>query len=156
MRHTDWKRIEYRRRKEDYLKEYRQEIRNTILEIIRIYGMRGGISHDQLSKEIDLDPKNLGPYIKGLIKEGLVKKGKGLRGRYSPTEEAYKNHLLNAYLLGNCFRRNILRKDRVITTDRRVEYIIPFPSFCRDFTNYRHYFEPKFDESSELEYSLFE
>jgi predicted transcriptional regulator len=156
MRQTDWNRIEYRRKKENYLDEYRLVKKNTILEIIRIYGMRGGISHDQLSKEVDLDPKNLRPYIKELIKEGLIKKDKGLRGKYFPTEEAYKDQLLNAYLFGNNFRRNILRKDLVITTDRKVEYIIPFPSHCRDFTIYRRYFEPKFDESSELEHSMFE
>ena len=156
MRHTDWNLIEYRRNKENYLNEYRQEKKNTIIEIIRIYGMRGGISHAQLSKEVDLDPKNLRPYIKGLIKEGLVKKGKGLRDKYFPTEEAFKDQLLNAYLFGNNFRRNIIRKDLMITTDRKVEYIIPFPSHCRDFTIYRRYFEPKFDESSKLERSLFE
>ena len=44
-----------------------------------------------------------------LIKDGL-----------RPTEEAYKDQLLNAYLFGNNFKRNILRKDLVITTDRRV------------------------------------
>ncbi len=155
MRHTDWNRIEYRNKK-NYLDEYRHEKKNTILEIIRIYGMRGGISHDQLSNEIDLDPKNLRPYIKELIKEGLVKKGKGLQDKYFPTEEAYKDQLLNAYLFGNNFRKNILTKDLIVTTDRKVEYIIPFPSHCKDFTIYRRYFEPKFDESSELERSLFE
>lgn len=156
MRHTDWNRFEYRQRKENYLNEYRQEKKNTILEIIRIYGMRGGVSHNQLSKEVYLDPKNLGPYIKELIKEGQVKKGKGLRSKYFPTEDAFKDQLLNAYLFGNNFRRNILRKDIVITTDRKVEYVIPFPSHCIDFTIYRRYFEPKFDKSSELERSLFE
>jgi predicted transcriptional regulator len=145
----DWNWTEYRKNKEDYLDEYRREKKNTILEVIRIYGMRGGISHDQLSKEVDLDPKNLRPYIIELVKEGLIKKGKGLHGKYFPTEEAYKDQILNAYLFGNNFRRNILRKDFIITTDRKVEYIIPFPSHCRDF-------EPKFDESSELEHSLFE
>jgi predicted transcriptional regulator len=156
MRHTDWNWIEYRTKKENYLKEYRREKMSAILEIIIIYGMRGGISNDQLSKEAYLDPKNLRPYIKELIKEGLAKKDKGLRGKYFPTEEAYKDQLLNAYLFGNNFRRNILTKDIIITTDRKVEYTIPFPSHCIDFTIYRRYFEPKFDESSELERSLFE
>jgi predicted transcriptional regulator len=156
MQHTDWNWIEYRRKKENYLDEYRQEKKNTMLEIIRIYGMRGGISHNQLSKEVDLDPKNLRLYIKELIKEGLVKKDKGLQGKYFPTEEAYKDQLLNAYLFGDNFRRNILTKDLIITTDRKVEFTVPFPSYCRDFTIYRCYFEPKFDESSELEHSLFE
>jgi|GEM_PF-6879543 predicted transcriptional regulator len=154
--HTDWNLIEYRRKKKNYLDEYRKEKKNAILEIIRIYGMRGGVSHNQLSKEVNLDPKNLGPYIKELIKEGLVKKGKGLRGKYSPTEEAFEDQLLNAYLFANNFRRTILRKDLVVTTYKKVEYIIPFPSRCRDFTIYRYYFEPKFDENSELEHSLFE
>lgn len=156
MQNTDWNRIEYRRRKENYLNEYRQEKKNIILEIIRIYGMRGGVSHKQLSKEVYLDPKNLGPYIKELIKEGLVKKGAGLQGKYFPTEDAFKDQLLNAYLFANNFRKNILQKDLVITTDRKVKYVIPLPSHCRDFTIYRHYFEPKFDERSELEHSLFE
>ena len=156
MRHTDWNRIEYRRKKQNYLDEYRHEKKNIILEIIRTYGMRGGISHAQLSNEIDLDPKNLRPYIKELIKEGLVKKGKSLRDKYFPTEEAYKDQLLNAYLFGNNFRKNILTKDLVITTDRKVEYVIPFPSHCKDFTIYRCYFEPKFNESSKLEHCLFE
>jgi hypothetical protein len=114
--------------------------------------MRGGISHDQLSKEIGLDPKNLRSYIK----EGSVKKGKRLQDKYFPTEEAYKDQLLNAYLFGNNFKRNIIGKDPIITTDRKVEYVIPFPSHCRDFTIYRRYFEPKFDENSELEHTLFE
>jgi predicted transcriptional regulator len=156
MRHADWDWIEYRRKKENYLDDYRQEKKNTILEIIRIYGMRGGISHHQLSKEIDLDPKTLRPYIKKLIKEGLVKKGKRLQDKYFPTEEAYKDRLLNAYLFGNNFKRNILRKDLIITTDRKVEYVIPLPSHCRDFTIFKRYFEPKFDENSRLELTLFE
>jgi predicted transcriptional regulator len=156
MRHTDWNWTEYRRKKENYLDDYRQEKKNTILEIIRIYGMRGGISHDQLSKEIGLDPKNLRAYIKELKNEGLIKKEKGLQGKYFPTEDAYKDQLLNAYLFGNNFKRNILGKDLIITTDRKVEYVIPFPSNCIDFTIYRRYFEPKFDENSELEHALFE
>ncbi|MGH9979420.1 MAG: hypothetical protein ACRD8Z_26825 [Nitrososphaeraceae archaeon] len=156
MRHTDWNWIEYRKNKEDYLDEYRREKKNTILEVIRIYGMRGGISHNQLSKEVDLDPKSLRSYIIELVKEGLIKKGKGLQGKYFPTEEAYMDQILNAYLFGNNFRRNILTKDIIITTDRKVEYTIPFPSHCIDFTVYRRYFEPKFDESSELEHTVFE
>lgn len=156
MRHTDWNWIKYRKNKDDYLDEYRREKKNTILEIIRIYGMRDGISHHQLSKEVDLDPKNLRSYIVELIKKGSIRKGKGLQGKYFPTEEAFKDQLLNAYLFGNNFRKNILRKDLMITTNRKVEYTIPFPSHCRDFTIYKRYFEPKFDESSELEHTLFE
>jgi hypothetical protein len=48
--HTDWNLIEYRRKKENYLDEYRKEKKKAILEIIRIYGMRGGVLHNQLSK----------------------------------------------------------------------------------------------------------
>jgi predicted transcriptional regulator len=156
MRHTDWNRFEYRRRKEDYLKEYKKEMKNIILEIIMIYGMRGGISQGQLSKEADLDPKNLRRYITELIKEGLVKKSKGLQGKYFPTEDVFNDQLLNAYLFANNFRKNILGKELVITTDRKVEYTIPLPSLCRDFTIYRRYFEPNFDEGSEPEHGLFE
>jgi predicted transcriptional regulator len=156
VRQTDWNWIEYRKNKDDYLNEYRREKKNTILEVIRIYGMRDGISHHQLSKEVDLDPKNLRSYIIELIKKGSIRKGKGLQGKYFPTEEAFKDQLLNAYLFGNNFRKNILRKDLMITTNRKVEYTIPFPSHCKDFTIYRRYFEPKFDENSELEHSLFE
>jgi predicted transcriptional regulator len=156
MRHKDWNWIEYRRKKKDYLDDYRQEMKNTVLEIIRIYGMRGGISHDQLSKEISLDPKNLRAYIKELKEEGLVKKENGLQGKYFPTEDAYKDQLLNAYLFGDNFKKNILRKDPIITTDRKVEYVIPLPWHCVDFTIYRRYFEPKFDDNSELEHTLFE
>ncbi|HET7283662.1 MAG TPA: winged helix-turn-helix domain-containing protein, partial [Nitrososphaeraceae archaeon] len=156
MGHTDWDWIEYRGKKESYLNDYRQEKKNTILEIIRIYGMRAGISHDQLSKEVGLDPKNLRSYIKELKKEGLVKKGKRLQDKYFPTEEAYKDQLLNAYLFGDNFKRNILGQDHIITTNKKVEYEIPFPSHCRDFTIYRRHFEPKFDENSKLERSLFE
>jgi predicted transcriptional regulator len=156
MRSKNWNWIEYRRRNERYRDEYKQEIKNTILEIVRIYGMRGGISHNQLSKELDLDPKNLRPYIRELVKEGLVKKGDGLQGKYLPAEQTYKDQLLNAYLFGNNFKRNILRKDPIITSHRKVKFVIPLPSRCVDFTIYKRYFELKFDENSELEHNLFE
>ena len=87
--------------------------------------MRGGISHDRLSKEVYPDPKNLGSYIKELIKEGLVKKDKGLQGKYFPTEEAYKDQLLNAYLFADNFRRNILRKSELLDDGYKIENIRP-------------------------------
>ena len=55
-----------------------------------------------------------------------LKKGKSLYDKYFPTEEAYKDQLLNAYLFGINFKRDILGKALIITTDKKVEYVIPF------------------------------
>jgi predicted transcriptional regulator len=155
----DWNWIEYRKNKDNYVKKYNEEKENAILEIIRIYTIKeGGISQSRLEKQIDLDRKNLKPSIEILIKKGLVKKEKerGLHGKYFSTEKAYKDPLLFAYFFADIFRHDLLKQENLITTTNRIEeHAQPF-LLCRDFTTYRHYFEPKFTEKHKLERTLFE
>ena len=136
------------------LKNYIEEKEKEILEIIRVYGIKGGIAHKQLAFIADLDRKSLRPYTKRLIKEQLIKKGKGRQGKYFPTEEGYKDPLLHAYLLGNKFRRTLLRKKDIILNDR-IELDFLHKGEI-DFSVYRHYYEPKFGDNDRLERTLFE
>jgi predicted transcriptional regulator len=155
MQTKDWDWTEYRRN-ENYLDDYRAKKEQKLLEIIRLYTVKeGGISQKKLLKEMNLDRKNVMPSIDNLIRKGLVKK-QGYHAKYISTEKSYDDPMLYAYFFADLFRRDVLKKDILVTTRRRVENTLVSPAYCTDFTIYRHYFEPKFTEKDKLEHALFE
>jgi predicted transcriptional regulator len=136
------------------LEYYIKEKEKQILEIIRVYGIKGGISHKQLAFIADLDRKSLRPYTERLVEKGLIKRGKGRQGKYLPTEEGYKDPLLNAYLLGNKFRFTLLNNEDIILNDRTaIDFVHKMEVDCSVF---RRYYEPKFTDNDKLEQILFE
>jgi hypothetical protein len=59
---------------------------------------------------------------------------------------------LYAHFFADQFRRNVLKREDLITTTRMVD----FTSYCIDFSTYRQLYEPKFTEQHKLEHTLFE
>jgi hypothetical protein len=136
----------------NYLQNYLIEKENEVYGTIRVYGITGGISHNELAAKVSLDRSNLRKYIKKLMEKRLVRKGKGLQGKYFPTEESYKDHLFNAFILGHDFDFNLLKKEQdLVLTDK----ISVAPEY-KDFTGYRRYYEPKFAKTDKIERLLFE
>ena len=136
----------------NYLKNYLIEKENEVYGTIRVYGLTGGISHKELAAKVSLDRSNLRKYTNKLMEKGLIRRGEGLQGKYFPTEEPYKDHLFNAFTLGNDFDFNLLRKEEdIVLTDK----ISVAPEY-RDFTGYRRYYEPKFAKTDKVERLLFE
>jgi hypothetical protein len=137
-----------------YLHQYTAEKENAILLLIQVYGIKGGISHDQLAQIADLDRKSLRKYTQHLMKDGKISRV-GTHGKYFPTEEGYKDPLLNATLFGDHFRSRLLdnKEDLVlcnkIIRDFRLNKEI-------DCTTYITLYEPKFANGKEIERALFE
>jgi predicted transcriptional regulator len=150
-------------RKEGYKKYHTEDVKpkiedkeREVYRVIRVYAINGErLNHDKLAYLVDLDRKRLRRYTTSLTEKGLVKRESGPHGRYYLTKETHINPLLKAYLFGDNFRRNLLEKDDLITTNKKVQYSIP-PLGSKDFTTYRRYFEPKFSEKDKLERTLFE
>jgi hypothetical protein len=136
----------------NYLQNYLTEKENEVYETIRVYGITGGISHNELATKVSLHRSNLRKYTNKLMEKGLIRRGKGLQGKYFPTEEPYKDHLFNAFMLGHDFDFNLLKKEEdLVLTDK----ILVAPEY-RDFTGYRRYYEPKFAKTDRVERKLFE
>jgi predicted transcriptional regulator len=125
-----------------------------ILEIL-IMNNKKGVHHIELAKKIGIDRKNLTPYMERLVAKKLVRREAGRQGKYFPTEYAYRDTRLSSDVFGSKFRSGLLKKDILVTTKKRREYLIP-PEYCIDFTIYRKYFEPKFTEQDRIERTLFE
>jgi hypothetical protein len=134
-------------------KEKVRRIEGRILQFVLMH-YKKGIGHILLAKLVGIDRKNLTPHINRLIEKKLIRREDGKRGRYFPTEEAYKDARLSAYLFGTNFIK-LLGRDNLVTNNERRENIIP-GGYCLDFTGYRHYFEPKFRENDRLEHCIFE
>jgi hypothetical protein len=138
------------------LKSRSDEKENTILEIILVYAMKGGISHNQLAHIMDLDRKSLRKYTKKLLKDKKIKKdGKGRHGNYFPTEEVYKDPLLNATLFGDDFRFRLLDKmqDLVLCNQIITDFDLGKQIDC---TSYTSLYKPKFTHKHKVEHTIFE
>jgi predicted transcriptional regulator len=136
----------------NYLQNYLTEKENEVYGIIRIHSLKGDISHKELAAKVSLDRSNLRKYTNKLMEKGLIRRGKGLQGKYLPTEEPYKDHLFNAFTLGHDFDFNLLKKEEdLVLTDK----ISVAPEY-RDFRGYRLYYEPKFAKTDKVERTLFE
>jgi uncharacterized membrane protein len=88
-RNTGWDYTENRKNR-DYLRSYREEKEQQILDKIYLYSLQGGISKKELAKEVRLNEKNVWRYITRLKTKKLVKKGEGLKGKLLPTESSRK------------------------------------------------------------------
>jgi predicted transcriptional regulator len=105
----EWNYIEFRRNQRKYQQQYRKDVKELIFYLICIYGLRGGISRRRLAEIVELNEKNLLKYLKELTSEGKIKKANKL-AHYFPTDEFYKDPLLNAYIFGENISRRFLRR----------------------------------------------
>jgi len=96
-------------RNQEYQSQYKNEVKEGIFYLIRIWGIRGGISRQRLAEIVGLNEKNLLKYLKELTSEGKIKKANKL-AHYFPTDEFYKDPLLNAYIFGENISRRFLRR----------------------------------------------
>jgi hypothetical protein len=101
-----------------YLRQYVQEREKEALGIIRIYGPRGGISHNMLSDRMSLDRKNLTKYTTGLLEKGKIKR-QGKKGPYFPVEEYYKDPLLNSKILAESFKPFLREKKGLVLNNEQ-------------------------------------
>ena len=139
-----------------YLDLHTVEKENAILQIILVYAMNGGISHNQLAQISDLDRKSLRKYTKKLWQEGKIRKdGKGRHGKYFPTEEAYKDPLLNAMLFGDDFRFRLLDKKEglVLCNQMITDFDLKREINCSRYTSF---YNPMFTSKYKAEEALFE
>lgn len=172
-------RKQFRKGIENHLRELRfpnrekrfNEIAQEILRVIRIYGIRDGIKPYQLSKIMYLDKTNLTPYLEKLECQGKIKR-ENQQAPYFPTDEFYKDLLLDAYLFTESFGFRFLKVKRelVLTTEIREVYQKKDPSkiwyhdgikidtelHFLDFTKYKKYYLPQFTEENSAEKNLFE
>ena len=137
-----------------YLEPHTADKENAILEVIMLYGMKGGISHNQLAHIANLDRKSLRKYTQHLMKDGKIRRD-GIHGRYFPTEEAYKDPLLNATLFGDDFRFRLLDKkqDLVLCNQIITDFELKKEIDC---TSYTDLYKPMFTPEDEVERALFE
>lgn len=96
-------------RNQEYQSQYKNEVKEGIFYLIRIWGIRGGISRRRLAEIVGFNEKNLLKYLKELTSEGKIKKANKL-AHYFPTDEFYKDPLLNAYIFGENISRRFLRR----------------------------------------------
>jgi hypothetical protein len=175
---TNWRK-QFRKGIENRLRELRfpnrekrfNEIAQETLRVIRIYGIRDGIKPYQLSKIMYLDKTNLTPYLEKLERQGKIKR-ENQQAPYFPTDEFYKDLLLDAYLFTESFGFRFLKVKRelVLTNAIKEEYQKKDPSkiwyydsikidtefHFLDFTKYKKYYLPQFTEESSTEKNLFE
>ena len=114
-----------------------------------------GVQHIRLAKEAGLDRKNLTPYTHRLIERKLIRRESGRQGKYFPTEEAYNDARLSAELFGINIRLKLLRKNDLVTTNKKIDLIAP-NWVSLNSSRYKHYFVPKFREDDKLEHAIFE
>jgi hypothetical protein len=104
-----------------------------------------------------LDRKTLREtYTKDLMKDGKIKKdGNGRHGKYFPTEEVYKDPLLNATLFGDDFRFSLLgKKEDLVLCDQPIMDFDLKKQF--DCTSYTSLYKPMFTSEDQVEHALFE
>jgi hypothetical protein len=157
QREDNWEKLIHKKLREArarYLEPYISEKENAILEVIRVYGIKGGISHNQLAHIADLDRKSLRKYTQHMMKDGKIRRD-GIHGKYFPTEEAYKDPLLNATLFGDDFRFRLLDKkqDLVLCNQIIVDSDLKKQIDCASYTSL---YKPMFTRKHKLEHTIFE
>jgi predicted transcriptional regulator len=126
------KKIEYDKDKLDHLPPHEQYVRKTegrIMEVISAH-RDSGIAHLRLAHIVNIDRKNLTPYMKRLRRKGLVKREKGKQGKYYPTTKGNRGTSITADIFSKAAAGMILaNKDfpmdspflRNIVTDNTLE-----------------------------------
>lgn len=151
-----------------YLENYKKDKENAIYTLIRICTISNGISHQKLAEFVELDRKSLRPYIKDLMKKGLVKiVRRNKQTLYLSTEEFHQDPVFKAEVFGTSFQsklrdkkfkilneeektpiKSVIKKDE---NDNLIQQTIRY-----DFTKYKQLFEPKFSQNDNIEKVLFE
>lgn len=91
-------------------KEFVRRKEAKIMRILRI-NSDTGVSHIELARTVQIDRKNLSPYMKRLMKKGLVKRGKGKQGKYYPSIKRYREPIVAADLFGKAAIERILAEE---------------------------------------------
>ena len=160
--------------RQKYIEQKKEEIEEQILAIVYVYGVRGGVFPNQIAEFLGIDRSNIIPYTESLVRKGKIKR-KDQQSPYMPTDESYKNPLLEAYLFGESFlpflkrtKKNLVLNNEVrgifkelehpkevTTTDgKKIDIYAQLERL--DFTTYKKYYDTKFTRDDYLEKSLFE
>ena len=110
----------------DSLEKYRskrsEEIKEQILRNIRIYGVRGcGVLPGKIADMIGFNKKNILPYLNMLEEEKKIKR-ENEQAPYFPTDEYYKDPLLDARLFGessSCLSKEWIL---ILSNERRIGF----------------------------------
>jgi len=128
------KNIEYDEDTLDHLPPHEQRVRKTegrIMEVISAH-RDSGIAHLRLAHIVNIDRKNLTPYMKRLRSKGLIKRGEGKQGKYYPTTKGNRGTSITADIFSKAAAAMILAEDfridspffRDIITNNTLEYAL--------------------------------
>ena len=141
------------------LKNHKKEREEAIYDIIRLYSISDGISHQRLADLAGLNRKSIRPYIKSLIEKNLISRNEQ-NGWYVSTESYYQDPVFKTEVFGDSFQYNILKKNKFKVLNEDTGTLVFSPDqkrmFGYDFTKYKELFEPKFSENDQIEKVLFE
>ena len=154
--------------REKFLDNYKREIEDKAYEMVRIYSLQDGISHQNLADLLRIHRTNLTRYTDRLMEKNKIYR-KNKKGKYFAIDDISKDPILNASILADTVRFNLLRKtDNYLILNEKKESEIPtnfhgqpdregkFPYDVYDFTLYKKLFEPHFTKNDKLEKMLFE
>ena len=154
--------------RENFLDNYRKEIEDKTYEMVRIYSLYDGISHQHLADLLRIHRTNLTQYTNRLMEKNKIYR-KNKKGKYFANDDIASDPILNASILADTVRFNLLRKtDNYLILNEKKESEIPsnyhgqpdregkIPHDVYDFTLYKKLFEPHFKENDKLEKMLFE
>lgn len=154
--------------RQKFLDNYKKEIEDKAYEMVRIYSLQDGISHQNLADLLSIHRTNLTRYTDRLMEKNKIYR-KNKKGKYFATDDISSDSILNASILADTVRFNLLRKtDNYLILNEKKESEIPtnfhgqpdregkIPYDVYDFTLYKKLFEPHFTENDKLEKMLFE
>ncbi len=106
-------RLEYAEENLSDLLPHEEYVRRMEAKIVKVVlaNRDSGIAHLQLAHIVQIDRKNLTPYMKRLIRKGLIKRGKGKQGKYYPATKNYRGPTIAADLLGKGLASVILANE---------------------------------------------
>lgn len=152
--------------KDEFLNNYKEDIKDQIIKIVRFYSLKEGISLQKLADLIDIDRTNLRKtYTDPLMKENKINRKNKKSNFFINDDLSFeKDLLLNISLFSDKIRSKILFSNlppsklptppKFVITNKESETCIEDTPF--DFTKYSELFEPKFTDKHILERKLFE
>jgi hypothetical protein len=146
--------------RENWLKKNHQEIENKILEIVRLYSLRDGISHQDLAGLVPIHRTNLKHYTDQLMKENKIFR-KNKKGKYFAIDhDIIKDPILNCSIFSDAVRFNLLQKtDKFLILNDDISQIFSnyqSKAHIHNFSSYKELYQPKFKKNENLEKMLFE
>jgi hypothetical protein len=142
------------------LNKYRQETENKIFEIVRIYSLRDGISHQELADKMELHRTNLQPYTDSLMEKNKISR-KNKKSKYFVTQDIFKDPILNASIFADTVRFKLLKNtDKFLILNEDISFIFSNDhqdkEYFKNFITYKNFFQPNFTKNQNLEKMLFE